>query len=80
VVPIAYDDFAPDAGAQVNAGDKVVGALGSTSAGRGLAMLRLDRVADALASGTALETGGVPIRIVKPAWARFPWPGEKADA
>jgi folate-binding protein YgfZ len=80
VVPIAYDNFAPDAGAQVNAGDKVVGSLGSTSGGRGLAMLRLDRVADALASGTALESGGVPIRIVKPAWARFPWPGEKADA
>jgi len=80
VVPIAYDHFAPEAGMPITAGDKAVGTLGSTWKGRGLAMLRLDRVGDALAKGIALETGGVEIRLVKPDWAQFPWPGEKADA
>jgi hypothetical protein len=48
--------------------------------GRGLAMLRLDRVADALAAGTPLMSGGMPLRPVKPAWARFDWPGEAKTA
>ena len=76
VVPIAYDDLAPDAGTPVMAGDKQVGTLGSTAQGRGLALLRLDRVADALARGVPLTSGGIPIRPVKPDWAKFAWPGE----
>jgi tRNA-modifying protein YgfZ len=79
-VPIAYDEFAPMEGLPVMAGDKQVGTLGSTANKRGIAMLRLDRVADALASGTQLIAGGVPIRPVKPDWARFPFPGEQQAA
>jgi len=77
VVPVAYDGVAPNAGTPVMAGEKAVGTLGSTAQGRGLALLRLDRVADALAQGLGLEAAGIPIRLVKPAWARFAWPGER---
>jgi folate-binding protein YgfZ len=76
VVPIAYDEYSPMPGIAVMAGDKQVGQLGSTAKGRGLALLRLDRVADALAAGTPLTAGGIVIRVVKPDWARFPFPGE----
>jgi folate-binding protein YgfZ len=76
VVPIVYDGAAPEIGTPVKAGDKAVGTLGSTAQGRGLALLRLDRVADAMAQGVPLEAAGVPIRLVKPAWAQFAWPGE----
>jgi folate-binding protein YgfZ len=76
IVPITYDEFAPASGLPVMAGDKQVGTLGSTARGRGLALLRLDRVEDALAAGTPLTCGGIAIRVVKPAWAKFPWPGE----
>jgi folate-binding protein YgfZ len=76
IVPIAYDGFAPEPGMAVMAGEKEVGRLGSTAAGRGLAMLRLDRIEDALANGLPLLAGGVPIRAMKPAWARFAVPGE----
>jgi folate-binding protein YgfZ len=76
VVPIAYDGHAPEGGAAVLAGEKQVGTIGSTAQGRGLALLRLDRVADALAAGVPLASGGIPIRLVKPDWARFAWPGE----
>ncbi|HVY56453.1 MAG TPA: folate-binding protein, partial [Xanthobacteraceae bacterium] len=41
VVPVAYDEFAPEAGTPVMAGEKTVGAMGSAARGRGLAMLRL---------------------------------------
>ena len=80
VVPIAYADSAPAAGLPVMAGERQIGMLGSTARGRGLAMLRLDRVEDALASGTPLLAGGIAIRPVKPDWARFPWPGEAKTA
>jgi folate-binding protein YgfZ len=76
LVPIAYDDFAPEDGLPVMAGEKQVGTLGSTANKRGIAMLRLDRVADAIAAGTPLKAGGVTIRAVKPDWAKFPFPGE----
>ena len=75
IVPIAYDGFAPEAGTAVMAGDKEVGTLGSSAGGRGLAMMRLDRVEDALTAGMPLTAGGVPIHPMKPSWARFAFPG-----
>ena len=80
VVPVAFEGFAPEAGTPVSAGEKAVGTLGSSAQGRGLAMLRLDRAADALAAGAPLVAGGVEMRPVKPAWARFAWPGEAKAA
>jgi len=80
VVPIAYGDFAPEAGVPVMAGERQVGTMGSSAQGRGLALLRLDRVADAVAAGTGLVAGGVTLRPVKPAWARFAWPGAAGAA
>jgi folate-binding protein YgfZ len=80
VVPIAFDGFGPIPGLPVMAGDKQIGMVGSSANGRGLALLRLDRVADALASATPLTAGGIAIRAVKPAWAKFPWPGETKAA
>ena len=76
ILPIGYDAFAPSSGLAVMAGEKQAGTLGSTAKGRGLALLRLDRVADALESGTPLNAGGIAIHVVKPAWAKFAWPGE----
>jgi folate-binding protein YgfZ len=74
VVPIVYDDFSPLSGLPIMADAKQVGTLCSTTKGRGLALMRLDRIEDALANGIALEAGGIPIRLVKPDWAKFDWP------
>ena len=54
VVPVRFDGTAPDAGVAVMAGDKTVGIMGSRPIGRGLAMLRLDRVDEAMAAGKPL--------------------------
>ena len=77
IVPIAAEGFVPDAGLPVMAGEKQVGVTGSHAGNRGLAMLRLDRVADARAAGLPLVAGGVTITPEKPDWATFAWPGEK---
>jgi tRNA-modifying protein YgfZ len=76
VVPVAYEGFAPEAGAPVLARDKAVGNLGSTADGRGLALLRLDRVEDAIAAGGDITSGNVTLRLIKPEWARFAFPGK----
>ena len=78
VVPVAYEGAAPLAGIEAKVGDKIVGFMGSAIGGRGLAMLRLDRVAEGMASGETLSAGGVALTLARPAWANFPFPGERA--
>jgi tRNA-modifying protein YgfZ len=73
-VPVAFEDFAPEAGTPVTAGGKPLCMLGGTARGRGIALLRLDRAADALAAGTPIIAGTTPLRLVKPEWGRFAWP------
>jgi folate-binding protein YgfZ len=80
VVPVATDGPAPDRGVPVMAGGKQVGLTGSSHGHLALALLRLDRVAEADAAGHALEAGGIGIRLRKPQWARFAFPGEKVAA
>ena len=79
-VPVRYDGAAPPpAGTAITAGGRQIGAMGSAAAGRGLALLRLDRVAEAMSRGDVLLAAGVPIRPIKPDWARFAFPdGHKA--
>ena len=50
-VPVRYDGVTPEVGAAVTAGERQVGTMGSAAGGRGVALLRLDRVAEALAQG-----------------------------
>ena len=77
IVPVAYEGFAPDAGAAVTAAEKQVGTFGSSAGGRALAMLRLDRAEDALAASHVLTAGAVTLRLVKLDWLRFTLPGER---
>jgi folate-binding protein YgfZ len=76
IVPVAYDGFPPEPGAAVTAASKPVGTFGSSAGGRALAMLRLDRTADALAAGEALVAGAATLHLVKPDWMRFTFPHE----
>lgn len=56
----------PEIGIAVVAGEKPVGTMGSSAAGLGLALLRTDRVSDALDAGLPLVAGGIPISLVAP--------------
>jgi len=80
VVPVAVDGHAPEPGAAVTAADKAIGTFGSSVDGHALALLRLDRAADAIAAGAPLVAGGATLRLVKPDWAHFAWPGETKAA
>jgi folate-binding protein YgfZ len=79
-VPVRYDGAAPAAGAAVMAGGRQVGIIGSAAAGHAVALLRLDRVAEAVSRHEPLAADGVPIHLVKPDWARFAIPCETKAA
>jgi folate-binding protein YgfZ len=65
-VRIVLDGPAPEAGTAIVAGDKPVGTMGSSSHGAGLALVRIDRVADALTAGIGLTSGGLALRLAEP--------------
>jgi hypothetical protein len=64
-VRVIVDGPSPEAGAPVLAGDKTVGTMGSTAASHGLALVRIDRIADALQAGSPLTSGGIAIRLAE---------------
>ena len=65
-VGIILDGPAPEPGAAILAGDKPVGTMGSSAGQHGLALIRIDRAADALEAGTQLTSGGLAIRLCEP--------------
>ncbi len=69
VVRVSGPGLAPSA--EVKLGDVVIGAVGSVSAGDGLALVRLDRVAEALDGDKPLTAGGQPVEIDPAAIARY---------
>ena len=66
VVPVAFESYPPMPGLEIKAGEKPVGFMGSAANGRGLAMLRLDRVEEALSAGGKIEGGGIALTLVEP--------------
>jgi tRNA-modifying protein YgfZ len=64
----------PPSGAEIKAGERPVGAIASSSDHAGLALVRLDRVRDAMDAGIPLLARGLPVEIAIPEWARFRLP------
>jgi len=64
----------PPAGAEILIGGRVAGHLGSASGTSGIAILRLDRVRDALTAGETVTVDGLPVSVALPAWADYGWP------
>lgn len=71
-VKVLFDGPSPEAGAAILAGDKPVGTIGSTAGGKGIALMRIDRVADALDAGQPLTAGGIALRLAEPDVVRIP--------
>src|SRR3954462_1256963 len=65
-IRVLLDGPSPETGVAILAGDKPVGTIGSTAGGKGIALVRIDRVADALDAGQALTAGGLTVRLAEP--------------
>jgi folate-binding protein YgfZ len=65
-VKVILDDLSPEPGAAILAGDKPVGTMGSAAGQNGLALVRTDRVTDALDAGLSLSAGGLGLKLAEP--------------
>jgi folate-binding protein YgfZ len=74
IVAVAGDSDLPAPGADIMAGDRSVGRLGSSAQGSGIALVRLDRVREALDARVQLKAGTAPISVNLPPWATYSWP------
>lgn len=61
VAPVRIEGAAPPPGAEIFAGESVVGRMGSSADGVGLALIRLDKARDAQAAGRTLTAQGVAL-------------------
>ncbi len=77
VVTGAFDESARDA--PVGTAGRTLGTLTSAIGGRGLAVLRLDRVQRARDQGEPIHINGVSVEIALPDWADYTWPMQSAS-
>lgn len=70
----------PGPGAEIVAGERPLGRLGSSAGGRGIALVRLDRVREALDAAMPLRAGPEEIEVAIPVWASYGWPASGAGS
>lgn len=76
----AASDLAP-AGTEILIGGRSSGHLGSSSGRCGIAVLRLDKLHDALKAGESVTVDGQTVSVALPHWADYGWPdASKSDA
>jgi folate-binding protein YgfZ len=78
IAALSFTGSAPSEGAEILSRGKTIGKLGSVDAAgqRGIGLLRLDRLADALALGEDLLAAETVLRAAKPSWARYDFPAK----
>jgi tRNA-modifying protein YgfZ len=75
IIPVRFPGgLVPEWGVAAMWGDLPLGQIGSSANGRGLGMLRLDRLADCLAAGALPTGGGVAFTPEKESWMSFDVP------
>ena len=71
LLPVVLKGPCPEPGTIIRLGELEAGEMRSGIDGQGLALLRLDRIAEAEQTLTALSAGATEVRPVKPDWVRF---------
>ncbi|WP_421580257.1 YgfZ/GcvT domain-containing protein [Shinella sp. M31] len=78
-VIVTGESALPASGTELMAGGKPLGTLGSVSGTRGLAIVRIDRAADAMRGGTPITADGVAVAVALPAWTGLNFPEEASE-
>jgi folate-binding protein YgfZ len=71
ILPVYVPEGPPAKGSEIRANGKAVGTLLSSDGKDALALIRLDRLKDAVEARDPLLTEGRPVHVRKPLWARF---------
>jgi folate-binding protein YgfZ len=74
IVTVSAESVLPATGTDITANGKPVGTLGTVCGNKALAIVRIDRVADALASATSLLVENITVTVALPAWTGISFP------
>ena len=67
-------------GTELLAGGKPIGTLGSVHGALGLAIVRIDRAAEAMEAGTPITVDGAPVTVELPHWTGLSFPKDAVEA
>ncbi|CAN7531847.1 folate-binding protein YgfZ [Phyllobacterium sp. LjRoot231] len=70
----------PETGTSITTNGREIGTLGSVAGSSGLALVRIDRVKDAMDSGIPILAGDIPIHLAIPPEHRFTFPEATQEA
>jgi len=74
ILIVEADSDLASSGTEITAGGKRMGTMGSSSGRTGLALLRIDRIKDAMDKGEPIRAGNQIITARIPGFANFGWP------
>jgi hypothetical protein len=75
-LPVRFrNGFGVVGGAEIRAGETLIGRLGEPAGDRAIGMIRLDRLDEALKAGIPVLGGGVELDVIRPDFVRFAVPG-----
>ena len=80
VVLVGGETALPATGTEITVGGKPVGTLGSVRGARGLAIVRIDRVGEALATGVPVLADETAVAVSLPAWSGLDFPTAAEEA
>jgi folate-binding protein YgfZ len=73
ILPVTFKGDAPSRGSAIKSADRIIGSILSSSENSALALLRLDRMAEAT---QPLLTNAVRVRVQKPTWIKYDVPSK----
>lgn len=79
VVIVSAEAPLPATGTEVTIGGKSIGTLGTVAGDRGLAIVRIDKVGEAMATGQVILAGDVAVTPSLPAWSGLSFPSAVED-
>lgn len=80
ILPVRIEGGSPDKGTEIKAGNAVIGTVLSSADADAVALIRLDRLNDALEEGSPLLTEKRAVHVRWPEWARFDVPQATVEA
>ncbi|WP_428428081.1 YgfZ/GcvT domain-containing protein [Pararhizobium sp.] len=79
VVIVAAETALPETGTPLTAKGRSIGVLGSVTGSSGLAIVRIDKAGDAIASGEPILAGNIAVTLTLPAWSGLDFPVEAGE-
>ena len=80
LVTVTAEPALPPPGTTITVGGRDIGALRTVEGAAGLAVVRIDKAGEAMASGTPIMAGDAAVTLTLPAWSGLDFPATADEA